>query len=244
MAVTRLAAPKPRKSPLAIFDQPTFDKDEPDAAAGWRRVVHRAVDEPQPGAGGDPRSSGLPMNSRPSSTTSPKPSRPREIWTSRKTCWLYVGPRMIAYIGAGQSATTTDDSLESALKNGWSPTAASRLLEAAFPKLTLVAEVKKPDAFGKALDAAMIAINNELKAQAIEKAREKQAAGDQGKGAGGGRMAGPGGTTRRAVAQRDPGAVVHAHSVDRSGQDVRADDSHRFADSIRPIELSSHDPAR
>jgi hypothetical protein len=196
MAVTRLTALKPRKGALAIFDQPTFDKatlmPRPD---GVESFIELSMSPSQV-------LDAILALGRPDEFKAQYEEFAEAVKTAgdldvNKDLLAYVGPRMIAYVGPGNPAATTKDSLESALKNGWSPTAAVSLLEAAFPKLTLVAEVKKPETFGKALDAAMIAINNELKAQAIEVAREARAAGDQAKGAGGGRMPGPGGTTRR-----------------------------------------------
>ncbi len=203
MAVTRLAAPKPRKGALAIFDQPTFDKatlmPRPDGVESFIELSmspSQVVDAIL--------ALGPPDEVKAQYDDFAEAVKTAGDLDVNKDLLAYVGPRMIAYIGAGQPAASTKDSLESALKNGWGPTAAVSLLEAAFPKLTLVAEVRKPDTFGKALDAAMIAINNELKAQAIEVAREARAAGDQGKGAGGGRMAGPGGTTRRRSLNETP----------------------------------------
>ena len=84
-------------------------------------------------------------------------------------------------------------------------------LQSLFPKLTLVAEVNNPEAFGKGLDAVIIAINGELKAQAMEKAREEQAAAEKGTGGAaggnqGGRRMAPGGggdRTKRRRSLRD-----------------------------------------
>ena len=88
--------------------------------------------------------------------------------------------------------------MEAGLSKGWSPTAAVTALQSVFPKLTLVAEVNNPEAFDKGLAAVIIAINGELKAQAMEKAREEQVAAEKGTG-------GPSAATR---ADGRPGAVA------------------------------------
>jgi hypothetical protein len=75
-------------------------------------------------------------------------------------------------------------------------------MQSFFPKFTLVAEAKNPAAFGKALDTVMIVINNELKAQAVEKEAEDKKAADAAAPGGaatkqGGRGAGGGDRTKR-----------------------------------------------
>ena len=81
---------------------------------------------------------------------------------------------MVAYLAAGRSAAANDDSLESALKNGLSGMAAVTAMQSFLSKLTLVAEVDDRVAFGKGLDTMIIAINNELEAQAKEKEEEEE----------------------------------------------------------------------
>ena len=136
----------------------------------------------------------------------PKRSRIQVRSIYEKTFLSLIGPRMVAYLAPGRSATTNDDSLEAALKNGLSTTAAVTAMQSLFPKLTLVAEVKNPEAFGKALDTVMIAINNELKAQAIEKEAEDRAAAEKATAGGGGhdgrarsRKIGPSGAARQVI---------------------------------------------
>src|SRR5262249_42926620 len=120
----------------------------------------------------------------------------------QKDLLAHLGPKMVMYLAPGRSAATNDDSLESALSKGWGPTAAVAALQSVLPKFTIVAQVNKPEAFGKALDAAMIAINAELKTQAMEvaaeqrKEEEKKEGGGAGR-AGGGRAAGGGDRTKR-----------------------------------------------
>jgi hypothetical protein len=197
LAVTRLAAPRPRKSPLSIFDQRTFDKTSllprPDGVESFIELSMNPSQLLQAIL-----QLGPPDEFKAEFAEFAEAVKTAGDLDVNKDLLALLGPRIIAYVGTGKPATANDDSAESPLKNGWSAIAAFSLLETAFPKLTLVAEVKKPEAFGKALDAAMIAINSELKAQAIEKAREKQAAGNQPGGQGqGGRMAPAGGTSRK-----------------------------------------------
>jgi hypothetical protein len=114
---------------------------------------------------------------------------------------------MIAYLAPGRSAATNGDPVEAAASKGWSPTAIITALQSTFPKLTLVAEVKNPEAFSKALDAIVVALNKELKAQAMEKAleeRKEDTAKGGGANRGGGRFGGGGGDrtkTRRPLQQ-------------------------------------------
>ena len=99
----------------------------------------------------------------------------------------------------GRSATTNDDSLEAALKNGLTTTAAVTAMQSFFPKLTLVAEVDNPEAFGKGLDTVMIAINSELEGPGDRK-RGRGRSGDR---EGGARRRGPhGGRPRRGSGDR------------------------------------------
>jgi hypothetical protein len=197
MSVTRFVAPKPWKSFLALLDQPTFEKTAlmpmPDSVESFVELsispskLLETLEQMGPAEGGIK-------------------AQIEELNESIKTAGSidlkkdilgHLGPRMAAYLAPGRSATTNDDSLESALKNGLSTTAAFTAMQSFFPKLTLVAEVDNPEAFGKGLDTAMIAINSELKAQAIEKAAEHAAADKaspaDGGGAGAMRGARPGG---------------------------------------------------
>ncbi len=146
----------------------------------------------------------------------------------QKDLFAHLGPKMVFYLAPGRSAATTNEesSLESLISNGLNPMAAAAGLPSLFPKLTMVAEVKNPEAFGKALDALIIAINSELKAQAIEKAtHEREAEGDQ---AGAGGAARPGGRnqgarpgaggdrTKRRASQGYPGTSFPSHARRKS----------------------------
>ena len=122
----------------------------------------------------------------------------------RKDILSHLGPRMVAYLAPGRSAAANDDSLEAALKNGLTTTAAVTAMQSFFPKLTLVAEVDDPEAFGKGLDTVMIAINNELEAQAT---------GDRGGGTQGGRD-----RSKTAGADRAPGGRHGEEGGERTKQ--------------------------
>jgi hypothetical protein len=103
----------------------------------------------------------------------------------KKDLLAHIGPKMVFYLAPGRSAATTNEEtpFESLIGNGLNPMAAASAAQSVLPKLTLVAEVKDPVEFGKILDSVILAINGELKAQAIEKAsKEREAEGDQGTG--------------------------------------------------------------
>jgi hypothetical protein len=183
MTVARLAAPKPRKPGLAIFDEPSFEKSSllpmPDGVDSFVELSTSF--------------SGLLETIKliaPEGAVREQIDEMAESIRSvgsidlQKDLLAYLGPKMVVYLAPGRSAASNDDSLESALSKGWSPTAAVAALQSVFPKLTVVAEVNNPEKFGKALDAAMIAINGELKAQAVEKAVEERKAEENKEGGG------------------------------------------------------------
>lgn len=191
MTVARLAAPKPRKPGLAVFDGKTFDRASllamPD---GIESFVEVSVNPSQ-----------LLETIKKLAPEGAVQDQIEEISESikgagqidfQKDLLAHLGPRIVGYVTSGGSAATNDDSVESALSKGWSLPAAIAALQSSFPKLTLVAEVNHPKAFGKGLEAAIIAINGELKAQAIEKATEDRDEAEKKKADGGvgGRNAG------------------------------------------------------
>jgi hypothetical protein len=198
MSVTRVVAPKPWKSLLAVFDQPTFEKKSlmpmPDSVESFVELSISPAKlletlEQLPGPAGTDFKAQIDALSE-----SIKTAGSIDL---KKDVLGHLGPRMVAYLASGRSATTNDDSLEAALKKGLSTTAAVTAIQTYFPKLTLVAEVDNPEAFGKGLDTAMIAINNELKAQAIEKEVEDRAATEKAAPGGAGRVAGGADRTKR-----------------------------------------------
>ena len=195
MSVTRLVAPKPRKPALAFFDGSTFEKTSlmamPD---GVESFLELSISPSQLLDSIKQMSPDGELNDQIDELI--ETVRTAGQIDLQKDLLAHLGPRMVAYLGPGQSAATNDDSLESALSKGWSPTAAVTAMQSVFPKLTLVAEVNKPEAFSKGLDAAIIAINGEMKAQAMEKAR---------RGAGRGREKGRECRRRQSAAMRPTG---------------------------------------
>jgi hypothetical protein len=175
--VMKLVAAKPRKGMLAAFDGPTFDKASllpmPDQINSFLEtsISPRHLVE-------------MIKQMAPSSAVKQQIDEIAESLKNEgsvdleKDVLAHLGPKIVAYFSLGRSAMTNDDSLEGALKNGWSPAALLSAMQSNLPNLTLVAEVKNPEAFGKALDAVVVAINKELKAQAIEKALEERKEAD------------------------------------------------------------------
>jgi hypothetical protein len=225
MSVTRIVAPKPWKSVLSVFDQPTFDRGslmpKPDSVESF---VELSIDPSklletleQAGAAGGEFKAQIEQLSE-----TIKAAGATDL---KKDILGHLGPRMMAYLAPGGSATTNDDSLETALKGGLSTTAAVTVMQSFFPKLTLVAEVANPEAFGKGLDTAMIAINNELKAQAIEKAESERASTDPPPSRGGGRTkAGAPGDGGDRTKRRRPKDPSYPHFQATIGQ-VKPDNS-------------------
>jgi hypothetical protein len=185
MTVTRLVAPKPRKSGLSLFDQPTFDKTSlmpmPDSVDSFLEL---SINPGQFLQALEQLPATAPfMGQIEQLTETIKNAGQIDL---RKDILNHLGPRFVAYLGAGRSAASTDDSLDAALRTGLSTTAAVAVVQSMFPKLTLVAEIRDESAFGKGLDSVIIVINNELEAQAMEKeAEERKAAGKTQSGAGG-----------------------------------------------------------
>jgi len=197
VTVARLVAPKPRKLPAAFFDQPTFEKTSllplPD---GVESFVELSLNPAQ--LFETINALGLPDAVKAQIDEFSEEIQSAGKIDLQKDLLAHLGPRMSLYLAPGRSAATTNEesSLETVLSKGLNTMAATSATLSLFPKLTLVAEVKDPVAFGKALDSVIIAINNELKAQAKEKAIQEEAQGDQ--GAGGGGAARPGGRNQGA----------------------------------------------
>ncbi len=202
----RLVAAKPRKGALSIFDGATFDKtallpmpDQIDSFFETSISTLRLVEVLKEMA-----PSGAVADYIDEIAESIKKAGSIDL---EKDLLAHLGPRIVAYLGPGRSAATNDDSLESALSKGWSPTAAIAALQSAFPKLTVVAEVSNPAAFSKALDAIVVALNKELKGQAIEKAledRKEAESKDGGNRGAGGRMGGGDRNKSRRPIQQTP----------------------------------------
>ncbi len=114
---------------------------------------------------------------------------------------------MVLYAAPGQSATATNESFETSWLQGFNPAKAIAALQT-LPKITLVAEVSDPIKFGRALDGAVIAMNNELKAKALEKAAEEAA--EEKPGSKGAAVAMPAGPAAAGRARRARGPRVAA----------------------------------
>ena len=192
--VTRLVAPKPWQSGLAVFDQPTFDKASlipmPDSVGSFVDLsinpnkLLEALEHIGPAGAIKAQIDQLSETIKNTGQIDLK-----------KDILGHLGPRMAAYLAPGRSAAANDDSLETALKNGLTTSAAVTAMQSFFPKVTLVAEVDDPEAFGKGLDTLMIAINNELESQAREIEMEERRAAEQAKAGGADRA--PGGRSTK-----------------------------------------------
>jgi hypothetical protein len=191
MSITRLVAPAPRKSALAIFDQPKLDTKQlipiPDGVDSFLLLSlspAKVLDAlTQIGPAGQMKAK---------IDEAMEKIRTESRIDFEKDFLDKLGPKMALYLAPGRSAATTDETPESAFKAGaLDPAAMFSALQTALPKPTLVAEIRDPAAFGKALDAVMVAVNKALKAQAIEKAATESASAESGPGAGqGGAQAG------------------------------------------------------
>ena len=112
-----LVAPKPWKSGLALFDQPTFDKASlmpmPDSVGSF---VELSI---SPGKLLDALE-----HMGPAGAIKAQIDKLSETIKStgqidlHKDILGHLGPRMVAYLAPGRSAAANDDSLEAALKNG------------------------------------------------------------------------------------------------------------------------------
>ena len=115
MSVSRLVAPKPRKTSLAMFDQPTLNKEAllpmPDSVESFVELLI------SPGA----LVESLEHMGPPETFKAKVDELAEKIKNSgqidlRKDVLDQLGPRMVAYLAPGRSATTNDDSLEAALQ--------------------------------------------------------------------------------------------------------------------------------
>jgi len=205
MSVSRLMAPAPRKLALAIFDQPPLDTKNlipmPEGVESFAMMSispAKALEAiSQIGPPGEVKAKIDELMEKVSSQS--RIDFDKDLFSN-------FGPRMAVYLAPGRSAATTDEAPQTpAGLAGLDPMAMLSSLQGALPKPTLVAELRDPVAFGKALDSIMLAVNKELKAQAMEKAVEDGAADEAGKAPGGqGAMQGRG-FGRGGVAGEGPG---------------------------------------
>ena len=172
MTVTRVVAPKPWKNGLALFDQPTFDKTSlmpmPESVSSFVELSispSKLLDTLEKmGAPGEFQAQVDKLSQRIKNAGQidlrkrcPGPSWPAYGGLS---CAWTIGGGQRRFAGIGPE------------KRLDSRTAAVTAMQSYLPKLTVVAQVDDPVAFGKALDTVVIAINGELEAQA--RARRKR----------------------------------------------------------------------
>jgi hypothetical protein len=224
VTVARLIAPKPRKLPAAVFDQPTFDKTSllplPD---GVESFVELSLNPAQ--LFETINGLGLPDEVKAQIDEFTEEIQNAGKIDLQKDLLARLGPRMSLYLAPGRSAATTNEesSLETVLGKGLNPMAAMSTTLSLLPKFTLVAEVKDPVAFGKALDALINAINTELKSQAKEKALQEEAQGDRGAGSGGaaragGRNQGAGGDRTKRRREETPAPVFRVAAAEANSK--------------------------
>ena len=206
MSVSRLLAPAPRKAALAVFDQPPLDTKKlipmPEGVDSFVMMsvspakVLEAVSQIGPPGVVKAKIDELMEKVRAQSKID-----------FEKDLLSNLGPKMAIYLAPGRSAATTDEAPQTPTGlAGLDPMAMLSSLQGALPKPTLVAELRDPDAFGKALDSVMLTVNKELKAQAMEKAAEAGDAEEAGKTAGPGQGPGPArGPGRGMVGAAGPG---------------------------------------
>ncbi len=213
MSVTRLVAPAPRKPALAIFGQPPLDTKNlipmPEGVESFVMMslspakALEAISQIGPAGEVKAKIDELMENVR---------SQSRIDFD--KDFLSNLGPRMAIYLAPGRSAAATDEAPQApAGLAELDPMAMLSSLQGALPKPTLVAELRDPVTFGKAMDSIMLIVNKELKAQAMEKAAEDGAADEAGQGhaqaqargpgRGPGGAAGPGGRPARRRSLKD-----------------------------------------
>ena len=182
MSVTRLVAPAPRKPAMAIFEQPPLDtKNLIPMPEGVESFVMMSLSPAkaletvsQIGPAGEVKEQIDELMEK---------IRSQSRIDFDMDFLSNLGPRMAIYLAPGRSAAATDEAPQApAGLAGLDPMAMLSSLQRALPKLTLVAELRDPVAFGKALDSIMLTVNKELKAQAMEKAADDAAADEAGHG--------------------------------------------------------------
>jgi hypothetical protein len=194
MTVTRVTAPKPRKGPFALFDQPTFEASAvlplPAGVDSFLALTLKPAQVLETLYATD--TSDTIKNEVEELSKEIRRGGKIDI---EKDLLAHLGPKITVFLAPERSAATNDESAESALKKGFNLLALTSVIQSALPKLTVVAEVDNPEHFGKALDAVVFAANRSLRARAHEMAEQERAtAGDQAEGQD--RPAGRPGTTQ------------------------------------------------
>ena len=228
LSMMKLVAPKPRKGLLAAFDGPNFNKESllplPDQVNSFVGTTvnptHFLDLIKQMATSND----GMEQTDE-----VPKSVKGKSSIDFEKDVFGHLG-RMIAYLAPGRSAVTNDESLENAFKDGFSLPGVISAMQSNFPKLTIVAEVKNAERFGKGLDALFVAINTKLKEQAVEKAKEEREEAEKkddagpgsGRGGAAGRLGGVGGgdrtKTRRVSPSQTPAPRFELTSTNGKGR--------------------------
>jgi len=181
MGVTRIKAPKPRKGLLALFDQPKFEKGKlPPLPEGIETFT---VVSANPAAVLDTLLASFPDEVTARLKESIDTLKTKSRIDVRKDLLAQVGPRLAVYTMPGGTSTRSPGDAEAAEKGaadaapaanglpGMDIASAMRLIGGQqVPRFTVIAEVKDPVAFGKALDNLMVAVNRRLKEQAAEEA--------------------------------------------------------------------------
>jgi hypothetical protein len=232
-SVTRLVAPSPRKGFLTAFDQPPLDPKSllpmPEGVESFMVMsvspakLIEAISQLEPAGQ---------LKGKLDELMEKVKSQNRVDFD--KDVFKNVGPKMVLYAAPGRSAATTDEPPPAAA--GLDPSAILSSLQGSLPKPTLVAELRDPAAFGKALDAIMGAVNRELKAQAIEKAAEDAAAASTTPAGGAGAPSGPAAAGRmRRGAGGELGAERPARK--RSGRETPAPEFQLMPGSVKTYML-------
>jgi len=214
MSVTRLRAPRPRRSALAAFDQPAFDKSKlPPLPEGLGAFTVLSLDAA--------KTLDLLTALDPSNQFKGKVDAALDALKAkgkmdpRKDMIAQLGPKFAVYVMPGgtpaRSPGESDPAAGTNLGLNLVPGGLGAMLGGAqVPRLTAVAEVKDPVVFGKALDNLMVVVNRAFKDQANDAAdaAEKALAGpgggeNPGRPPAGGGGAG-GGNRRRGAAAAAP----------------------------------------
>lgn len=213
----RITAPKPRKPELALLDQPGFDaKSLMPTPPGVDTFVQLSIDP-----------NGLidtVAQLAPAGTVKAKVDEFSEAIRSsgkidfRKDFLGRLGPRMVLFLAPDKSAAV-GGSFQTDWLKGLSPQAGVPTTLISQNKLTLLAEVSEPKAFGRTLEGAINALNRVMEKQTADLL--EQAESDQSQpGAGGGqaganarRPGGQRGTRKRSASQMSPHFVAMVNTT-------------------------------
>ena len=180
MTVTQIKSPKPRTGFMRVFEPPPFEKGKlPPLPEGMETFAVLSVEPPYVL---DVLTGLTPKGGAPNQIADLVESlKTKSRIDLRKDLLAHLGPTMVLYSTPGTATALVRPSGDAA-KGTAAPAGLGGLpgLSAlsslglggtqAIPKFTLVAEVKNPDAFAKALDNLMIAVNRQLREQAAEAA--------------------------------------------------------------------------